>query len=143
MVELLNFVFKIKTALESESNRKLYTGFYDFPAGACMDASILLGLLLKRHGFGEFNIVSGRSTGIAFFTHAWLENENYLIDITAEQFSVCPIQSPVIEQIKKPRFYSTFDIKSINPVEKYNNIHDLGFYNVLNTINNKISYNSA
>ncbi|GAA4760203.1 hypothetical protein GCM10023350_53050 [Nocardioides endophyticus] len=55
-----------------------------FPRGACGDSSKLLGQYLKDAGLGVWNYRSGiDETGQ---THAWIEQDGWIIDITAPQF---------------------------------------------------------
>ncbi|MBK0379329.1 hypothetical protein [Mucilaginibacter segetis] len=138
MVDLLNFVENVKNALEDDEVKKSYVGFYDFPRGACMDASILLGILLGRQGFGDFDLVSASYDRERFFTHAWLENQNYLIDITVEQFSDWPKQSHIINLTSASERYNYFEIIFREPLIHHNNVPDLGFYAALSLVEEKI-----
>lgn len=56
----------------------------DFPLGACGDASLVLAWYLRQHGLTEL-IAYVCSNEIP--SHAWLEVEGWLVDITADQFS--------------------------------------------------------
>ncbi len=61
-----------------------------FPVGCCGDVSILLGTYLKDCGMGSFNYVCGElpldeKTGLGQ-SHAWISQEDVIIDITADQF---------------------------------------------------------
>jgi hypothetical protein len=67
----------------------------DFPAGACGDAALLLGRYLKDTGFGATDYLLGwRVTGDRRASHAWLQQGDLVIDITADQFP--EIDRPVI-----------------------------------------------
>lgn len=55
-----------------------------FPAGACGDTSDLLARFLLDEGLGEWDHVSGCDT--TGQTHAWIEREGWIVDITADQF---------------------------------------------------------
>ena len=61
-------------------------GLQSFPRGACGNASVLLGEWLIRKGFEGIEYVSGSSD--EFKTHAWLECDGLIIDITADQFDM-------------------------------------------------------
>ncbi len=66
--------------------------WYDFPRGMCGITSDILGTLLEERGHGSFECVSG-SIGESFGgneapSHAWLEREGLIIDVTADQFDV-------------------------------------------------------
>src|SRR4051812_39929415 len=58
-----------------------------FPKGWCTLASMLLGEFLCESGLGDFQTRSGRrQVGDFDRTHAWLEQDGLLVDITADQF---------------------------------------------------------
>jgi len=59
----------------------------DFPTGSCADASMLLGTYFKDNGIDGFILIKGkRGEGSSLETHYWLEKDDMLIDITADQF---------------------------------------------------------
>ena len=61
--------------------------FSHFPRGACGDASLLLSKFLRKHGFEEITYVCGvASEEDDIRSHAWLEIEGLLVDVTADQF---------------------------------------------------------
>ena len=57
--------------------------FKDFPKGGCGDACELLSIYLKENNINAL-YVSGEK---GFQSHGWLECEDYIIDITADQFN--------------------------------------------------------
>jgi hypothetical protein len=63
--------------------------FKSFPSGACGDAVLLLGTYLIEQGLGEFQYMLG-DYGIRkdnnWSSHAWLQSDNLVVDITADQF---------------------------------------------------------
>lgn len=64
-------------------------GLLEFPLGSCGDTVLLLGTFLSQAGFGEFSYVSAGREDIekkAWETHAWIEQDSLIIDITADQF---------------------------------------------------------
>jgi hypothetical protein len=69
-------------------------GLGAFPTGACMDASDLLGTYLSERGYGTFERVCGERRdphdATSRQTHAWLERDGLIIDITADQFAEVP-----------------------------------------------------
>ena len=68
-----------------DSNGADLISFDDFPTGSCGDASILLGEYLYELGHGEWTYRSGfREVGVQ--SHAWIERNGWLLDITADQF---------------------------------------------------------
>lgn len=133
MERLLAFVIKVRNALTLDEVKKAYVGFYDFPRGSCMDASILLGVLIERNGFGEFNLVSALDD-IKSSSHAWLENESHVIDITADQFTFWPKQSLVMKKELLPQHYNEFEIQWIESVLQHQAIPDLGYFAALNLV---------
>lgn len=62
----------------------------EFPSGSCGDTSDLLGLYLKQSLGISAEYIAGWFNG---GSHAWLEFEGLIIDITADQF---PSYEPVI-----------------------------------------------
>lgn len=60
-----------------------------FPEGSCSDASILLGEYLWQKMNLEFGYISGEKKGAngQGLTHAWVEYNGTIVDITADQFT--------------------------------------------------------
>ncbi len=54
-----------------------------FPRGACGDASLLLAHHFELHGHYGFDYMLGRVNG---GSHAWLQRDDLVVDITADQF---------------------------------------------------------
>jgi hypothetical protein len=81
---LEEIIIKFRKALEKPHVKESYIGFRHFPRGSCSDSSDLLGHYLTDNGLGRFDLVSGENANGQ--THAWLENNEYIIDITADQF---------------------------------------------------------
>ncbi len=68
-----------------------------FPAGACGDASLLLGTFFKDEGLEGFIYVSaqrGSKADDTWTSHAWLAYGGLVVDITADQFPDGP--GPVV-----------------------------------------------
>ncbi len=63
--------------------KKLPISFHEFPMGSCGDASLLLGKYIDEMGFGQFDYVCGEH---GRQSHAWLEKDGIIVDITADQF---------------------------------------------------------
>ena len=78
----------------------------DFPNGACLDASLLLGHHLKRTGIGNPTYVRGAKDRQ---THAWLEMDGVIIDITADQFDD---SSTGVMVTTDPTWHSQFEAQS-------------------------------
>lgn len=81
-----NLIYLVRDILEArEISLMKIPQFDDFPNGSCSDASEILGCLLEEKGFGPYQLVSG--TDRIGRTHAWIQSDDYRIDITADQFS--------------------------------------------------------
>ena len=65
--------------------------FDEFPRGCCGDTCYLLATHLEATGFGRFIYRVGWRDGCS---HAWLEQDGIIVDITADQFADGP--GPVI-----------------------------------------------
>ena len=76
-----------RTAIELCDRKRLPITFKEFPLGSCGDAAILLGTFLKEEGAGTFTYMVGqRGEGNDRHSHAWLEDDGVIVDITADQF---------------------------------------------------------
>jgi hypothetical protein len=81
-----------RAAIEQSDDLELPT-LQEFPYGACGDTCELLGQRLRAMGLGEWTYVGGLSSDHSR-THAWLERDGWIVDITADQFE--GIQDSVI-----------------------------------------------
>jgi hypothetical protein len=72
--------------------------FASFPRGACGDSSELLGEYLRDSGFGHWTYVSGAIHN-PFQSHAWIERDGVIVDITADQFD--DMDQPVIVTVDR------------------------------------------
>ncbi len=78
-----------RNAIEKIST-SLGVSFESFPRGSCGDASPLLGTYLIEQGLGEFKYILGNYGSEEegdFSSHAWLQSNHLIVDITADQFS--------------------------------------------------------
>ena len=102
---------QFREALEKCPKNLLPIGFRDFPRGSCGDASLLLAKYLQNMKCGMFDFVCGEiseNDEHGFQTHAWLQRNDLIIDITADQFE--EIESSVI--ITRNRsWYERFEIE--------------------------------
>lgn len=80
-----------RNAIERCKPRLTYIVFKEFPLGACGDTCDLLGRCLGEHGLQGWTYVSARR---GERTHAWLEKDGVILDITADQFD--DVDSPVL-----------------------------------------------
>ena len=58
----------------------------NFPKGSCGDASEMLGQYLSDSGLGRWSYCFGIEPD-SFATHAWVERNRLIVDITADQFA--------------------------------------------------------
>ena len=83
--QLSELAGKFRAAILACDMRKLFVTLQGFPSGACGDASYLLAKYLEQNGCGQFEYVVGeRRTN--FHSHAWLEQNGIIVDITTDQF---------------------------------------------------------
>lgn len=101
--ELCTTALQFRTAIEICDKRILPVTFQTFPRGACGDASLLLAKYLEESGYGSFKYVLGKRNEVS---HAWLENDATIVDITADQFT--EISEPVIVAVDS-KWHSSFD----------------------------------
>lgn len=110
--EVEEIIRTVRSALEMEDVKMAYVGFNWFPKGSCMDASILLGIILQENGIDSLTYVSAEY-GVS--THSWLEYKGYLIDITADQFEG---QHPKVMIEKLSEIHLGFRVTGRYPVTK-------------------------
>lgn len=76
-----------RKAIENYPKAKRDIGLHSFPNGACGHASAILGQCLKDFLDIEFDYVAGKFKEIENSpSHAWLQNKDFTVDITADQF---------------------------------------------------------
>lgn len=80
---------RFRAAIE-QCNPNLLSGrLQEFPDGSDGDAVPLLGAYLADQGFGDFQFMIGHrrdDSPHGRHTHAWLEDDGLIVDITADQF---------------------------------------------------------
>lgn len=84
---------RVRTAIAAVPPAQRTHGLRAFPAGACGDASLLLGAHLADHGIKGFEYVCGErgdKRHDTWTSHAWLQRGTCIIDITADQFDDAP-----------------------------------------------------
>ena len=82
--ELVVAVVRFRSALERLTTD--YPGLARFPRGSCGDACELLGEYLSDAGLGRWTYKCGWDSEERRRSHAWLEQDEIIIDITADQF---------------------------------------------------------
>ncbi len=109
---------------------KLYITLQNFPRGACGDAALLLAKYLENNGYGQFDYVLGNRDG---HRHAWIQQKDLIIDITADQFEDqdCSVivsynhmwHSSFLGKIQHVADLETYDSSTkINLIDSYNEI---------------------
>jgi hypothetical protein len=101
-------------ALERCDRGLLPITFEEFPRGSCGDATLLLAKYLQHSGLGLFNYVCGsihEGAERGFQSHAWLQREDIIVDITADQFD--GVREPVIVT-RDHSWHDRFDAKVHN-----------------------------
>lgn len=77
----------------------------DFPKGSCGEASELLGQYLSDSGLGTWGCRSGMQLD-PVFSHAWVERDGLIVDITADQFP--DVSAPVLLTTDRTWHYARF-----------------------------------
>jgi hypothetical protein len=94
MSDLARVVEEVRSRLDKRRNLgQLPFPFDHFPRGCCGSVSEVLGRLLHERCAVDPLYVSGMRMGSdgRHITHAWLEVDDIIIDITADQFSRPPV----------------------------------------------------
>lgn len=92
-IELTRLAAVFRAALLACDKNALFITLQSFPNGACGDASYLLAKYFEDKGCGQFDYVLGKRRP-NFYSHAWLEKNRIIVDITADQFE--SIHDPVL-----------------------------------------------
>ena len=102
------FSARFRKAIKQCDSSELPLSLADFPVESCADASMLLGTYFKDRGLGSFNLIKGkRGEGRSLQTHYWLEKDNIIVDITADQFD--DISEEIIITSIDSNWYNSFD----------------------------------
>jgi len=75
---------RIREIIEVTPQNKRTGHMEAFPRGACGDCSLIIGTYLLKNGFQNVEYVVGVDDGEQ--SHAWLECDGVIVDITADQF---------------------------------------------------------
>ncbi|MGR5465227.1 hypothetical protein ACPV5G_20015 [Photobacterium damselae] len=97
----------VRHKIESNSNKSLYHPFgCDFPLDACKHASMLFCYHLTRKGYTKpmFLVMGISKKRGGEVSHWWVESDDILIDITADQFNLID-DSELSYKVKKNKFY--------------------------------------
>ena len=80
---------KFRKAIEKTDKTLLPEQFEPFPKGCCWDVAALLAHYLDANDQGPFKLITGERKSLSdvnWQTHAWLEKDGFIIDISADQF---------------------------------------------------------
>jgi hypothetical protein len=97
-----------RRALEEHGPESSVSSLRHFPRDSCADAVLLLGAYLFDKGIGPFEAVGGRFEDClsgTWYSHAWLEREGVIVDITADQF---PGMSEPVIVTRDPAWHRRF-----------------------------------
>lgn len=91
---------RFRSAIETAvivAPRSLSIGLWNFPHGACGDATIMLLEYLSTQGADQLHYMSGRASDGSQQSHAWALVDGWYVDITGDQgnFNRPPV---VVEQ---------------------------------------------
>jgi hypothetical protein len=90
-MDIVNLANRMRNALEAIAPNMAPTPFppswHIFPKACCGDTSNLLAAYLAEHGFHDFTYVMGYFKKSGGPSHAWLDGNGLIIDITSDQFS--------------------------------------------------------
>ena len=87
--------------------------FRCFPKGSCGDTCLILAKYLKDSDLGIFNYILAKDNQ-NYSTHAWLKQNQIIVDITADQFN--NIQQKVIVNTNS-NWHEKFYIESETPAD--------------------------
>lgn len=138
IIEITSLCANIRKALDE--NKAATTLFTDFPKGCCRDTSLLVNLFLIEGGYSNATYCY-KEIDDYIPSHAWLEYDGYIIDITADQFELgLPpvIVVPIVEAAflyqplrKEPAHLSIAGIDAIPLMQEFTRIKEFLFrYNV-------------
>ena len=114
--KLKRLATEFRVAIENcERVRAFIATFRRFPHGSCGEAILLLAKYLEENGCGTFDYILGNRDG---YSHAWLQQRNIIVDITADQFD--DNHDPVIVGVDNS-WHCQFD-------GKFQNIADINIY---------------
>ena len=106
---------RMRSAIECLPPSELPFAMTGFPAGACGDASLLLGAYLVDSGFSGFEYVCGERGSVVdntWTSHAWLQSGELTVDITADQFEDAPGKVIVAAP---SQWHEQFEVESTGP----------------------------
>jgi len=118
--KLKQLATEFRLAIEKcQGVRTIIVTFSNFPRGSCGEASLFLAKYLEENNCGCFNYILGDREGRS---HAWLEQGDVIVDITADQFD--DNDQPVIVTVNH-NWHSQFSgevqhVANLDGYDKYN-----------------------
>ncbi len=91
--QVFEHALRFRAAIDRTDKSKLPITFKNFPNGSCGDAALLIGAYFVNVGLGQFQYILGereRGDSRSWSSHAWIENDGLIVDITADQFPDAP-----------------------------------------------------
>lgn len=109
--EIKLYAGKFRLAIEQCDKKILPVTFRCFPKGSCGDTCLILAKYLDDSALGVFNYILGKiyKDDQSYYTHAWLKQNQIIVDITADQFN--NVQQKVIVTTNS-NWYKKFHIES-------------------------------
>lgn len=129
-------VKQVRMLMENPDVRGLgNTHMVNFPGGCCESGSVILACILKNKQFGDWDLVCDGTFGRS---HCWLELDNLVIVITADQFD------PSIDTwvFKKGEKYLPEKFKETRREKASKFIRDLEVLTVLQNVRARMSIHS-
>jgi hypothetical protein len=93
LILITRLASQMRKAIEAVPRAELPLPMSCFPRGACGDACLLLGAYFADQGINGFEYVCGERGSKAentWTSHAWLADNELVVDITADQFNDAP-----------------------------------------------------
>jgi hypothetical protein len=103
LIHIRQLAVQFRHAIERCPRSRLPLQFRDFPRGSCGDAALLLKKFLQENGHTGFAYILGMR---GEQSHAWLQRDNLIVDVTADQF---PDQRRSVIVALNSRWHKTFE----------------------------------
>ena len=134
---LYDYAHEFRGFLEKFSKKTKLITLKDFPRGSCGDASLLLSMFLSDNNIGNVYYVCGWCDKKS---HAWLEVDRFVVDITMDQFGD---NYPSVIVNEDYSFHYVFDIElkrliNIDMYDAKSRNQLLSAYNVLISSRNDV-----
>lgn len=112
MNEIIEICEEFVAAIHSIPPHSRHISFQNYPHGCCGATTELIGTLLHERGFGIFEYIHGSKMTIP--SHAWAQQGNLLVDLTACQFS--SIKEKIIVSSNSP-WHAEFKITDRDKID--------------------------